>query len=138
MSASALPSAPRAVRSRPATVALWVLQILLAAAFLGAGGAKLSGAAPMVARYETIGVGQWFRYVTGIFEVGGAIALLIPKTSALAAPWLMCIMVGAIITHLAILHNPPTGPVVLLIALGIVACVRRDELAARFTALRAR
>ena len=99
MSESALQPAP-IVRSRPAIIALWLLQIVLAAAFLGAGSAKLAGAAPMVAMYEAIGVGQWFRYVTSIFEIGGAIGLLMPSAAALAAPWLMCIMAGAIITHL--------------------------------------
>lgn len=137
MSVSALQPTPVVIRSRPANVALWVLQVLLAAAFLGAGGAKLAGAAPMVAMYEAIGVGQWFRYVTGVFEIGGAIALLVPRGAALAAVWLSCIMVGAIITHLAVLHNSPIGPVVLLIGLGIVAYVRRSELAARVAAFRA-
>ena len=80
---------------------------------------------------------QWFRYVTGIFEIAGAIGLLIPSAAALAAPWLMCIMAGAIITHLTILHNPPTGPVVLLIGLSIVTYVRRRELAAKLAKFRA-
>jgi putative oxidoreductase len=136
MSISALLPSPTFVRSRPATIALWILQILLAGAFLGAGGAKLAGAAKMVAMYEAIGVGQWFRYVTGVFEIGGAIALLRPRLSALAAVWLMCIMVGAIITHLIILHSSPIVPLVLLIGLAIVAYVRRRELAAKVTALR--
>lgn len=135
MSASALPSL-LVTRSRPATIALWVLQFLLAAAFLGAGGAKLAGAARMVAMYEAIGMGQWFRYVTGLFEIGGAIGLLIPSTAALAAPWLMCVMTGAILTHLTILHSPPTGPVVLLIGLSIVTYVRRHELAAKLAKFR--
>ena len=136
MLTSELQPSPTSVRSRSATIALWILQVVLAAAFLVAGGAKLAGAAPMVAVYETIGVGQWFRYVTGIFEIGGAIALLTPRLSALAALWLMCIMVGAIITHVAILHTSPVGPIGLLIGLGIVAYVRRRELAAKMAALR--
>ena len=136
MLTSELQPSPTSVRSRAATIALWILQVVLAAAFLVAGGAKLAGAAPMVAVYETIGVGQWFRYVTGIFEIGGAIALLTPRLSALAALWLMSIMVGAIITHVAILHTSPVGPIGLLIGLGIVAYVRRRELAAKMAALR--
>ena len=136
MSPSALQPSLTLVRSRPATIALWILQILLAGVFLAAGGAKLAGAAPMVAMYEAIGVGQWFRYVTGVFEFGGAIALLTPRLSVLVAPWLMCIMVGAIITHLTILHNSPVGPIVLLTGLGIVAYARRREMAAKVAAFR--
>ena len=135
MSISAVPPATRLARSRPATIALWILQVLLAVVFLAAGAAKLTGAAPMVAMYDVIGVGQWFRYVTGGFEVGGAIALLTPRFCALAAPWLMCIMVGAITTHLAILQNSPIGPIVLLAGLGVITYVRRHELTARVAGL---
>ena len=138
MSTSTLQPSPTLVRSRPATIALWILQILLAGTVLGAGGAKLAGAAKMVAMYDAIGVGQWFRFVTGIFEIGGAIALLTPRLSALAAVWVMCIMVGAIITHLAILHSSPMLAIVLLTGLGIVAYARRRELAATVAAIQAR
>ena len=48
--------------------------------FLLAGGLKLAGVEPMVAMFETIGLGQWFRYLTGGLEVTGAILLLIPTT----------------------------------------------------------
>ncbi|PWT81235.1 MAG: DoxX family protein, partial [Blastocatellia bacterium] len=65
------------MRSRPVTIILWVLQIAVAAMFLIAGGSKLAGAAPMVDMYNAIGVGQWFRYVTGTIEVGSAILLLV-------------------------------------------------------------
>ena len=35
--------------------------------------------------FETnIGVGRWFLYLTGALEVGGAILLLIPRTSGRA------------------------------------------------------
>ena len=59
--------------SRPARITAWVLQALGAAAFLGAGIPKLMGAAPMVQLFDTIGIGQWFRYVTGGIEVGSAL-----------------------------------------------------------------
>ena len=32
----------------------------------------------MVEMFDKIGVGQWFRYVTGLIEVGGAILMLVP------------------------------------------------------------
>ena len=42
-----------------------VLQFLLALAFLAAGGAKLAGVSDMVEVFDSIGIGQWFRLVTG-------------------------------------------------------------------------
>ena len=43
---------------------LMAIRIILALAFFGAGAAKLAGVEMMVATYETIGIGQWFRYLS--------------------------------------------------------------------------
>ena len=65
---------PRVRPSAAITVA-WVLQILAAAMFLFAGGSKLTGQQAMVDTFGQIGLGQWFRYLTGIIEVGSAVLL---------------------------------------------------------------
>ena len=57
-------------RNRLALIALWSVQVVLAGMFLLAGGSKLAGAAAMVALFDAVGVGQWFRYVTGGIELG--------------------------------------------------------------------
>jgi len=115
-------------RSRGLTIVLWVLQVLAAAAFLGAGIPKLAGAAPMVQMYDAIGVGQWFRYATGIIEVGSALLLLIPAGAVIGASLLVCTMVGAILTHLLVLHSSPAAPVTLLVVVGAIAWLRRSEI----------
>ena len=51
-------------RSKVKFITLWILRSLAALAFLGAGGAKLAGAPPMVAMFARLGLGQWFRYAT--------------------------------------------------------------------------
>ena len=78
-------NAPTLQRGRGASIALWVSQIVLAAMFLFAGGSKLAGAPAMVNMFAAIGVGQWFRYVTGAIEAGAAIALLIPSAAPFGA-----------------------------------------------------
>jgi putative oxidoreductase len=118
--------------ARSKNIALWILQAVLAVSFLGAGGSKLAGVAAMVQLFDTIGIGQWFRYVTGALEVGSAVLLLIPGMAAVASAVLTCVMVGAIITHLAILHTSPLSPVVLLVLALIVLWGRWDQIAARF------
>ena len=110
------------------TALRWVLRTVVAAMFLLAGGGKLAGAAPMVQMYDTIGVGQWFRYVTGLIEVGSAMLLFVPSLAGLAALLLACTMVGAIIAHLTVLHTAPTGPVVLLCLSGSIAWLYRAGL----------
>jgi putative oxidoreductase len=43
-----------------------------------AGGAKLAAAPTMIAVFAKVGLGQWFRYLTGTLEVIGAVGLLVP------------------------------------------------------------
>lgn len=85
--------------SRAAQIARWTLQGIVAAAFLAAGAAKLAGAPPMVAIFEQIGVGQWFRYVTAAVEITGAILLVWPGRSGFGAVLLACTMAVALLTH---------------------------------------
>ena len=117
-------------RSRVVTVVLWILQVLLAVAFVGAGGAKLAGAPAMVDMYNTIGFGQWFRYVTGIIEVGSAVVLLVPRVAVFGALLLACTMIGAIVAHYTVLHVPATGPIILLLVTAVITWLRREQLAA--------
>ena len=75
------------------------LRALLTLAFVAAGGAKLVGVEMMVATYDTIGLGQWFRYLTGIVEIVGAVLLWMPNRQVLGAALLGATMVGAVLAH---------------------------------------
>jgi len=116
-------------RGRGATIALWVVQIGLAAMFLMAGGSKLMAAPTMVALFDAIGWGQWFRYVTGAIETSAAVALLIPSAAVYGALLLILTMIGAIATNL-FLGQSVIPPLVLLLVASAVAWVRRNELPA--------
>ena len=50
----------------------------------------------MVQMFEKVGVGQWFRFVTGAFEVSGAILLLIPRLTFYGTTLLLLVMVGGV------------------------------------------
>src|ERR1700676_510176 len=94
--------------SRPSRrIGAWTLQGIIAAAFLAAGAAKLAGVPYMVELFGQIGLGQWFRVLTGVVEVTGAVALLVPGLASIGALWLGATMVGAVPTHLFVLHNRP-------------------------------
>ena len=77
---------PLVHRNRLQSIALWGVQVVLVGMFLLAGGSKLAGAATMVALFDAIGVGQWFRYLTGGIEVVSAVALLVPSLRLPSAP----------------------------------------------------
>ena len=116
-------------RTRFALIGLWAVQVVLAAMFLLAGGSKLAGATAMVALFDAIGIGQWFRYVTGGIEVASAVALLVPALAPFGAVALAATMIGAVVTHLFVVGGSPAVPAVLLLASLAVAWARRDQLA---------
>ena len=121
--------APRAP-GKALNVSLWIVQVLLAAMFFMAGGHKLGGDPQMVGLFEAIGIGQWFRYLTGTLEVLGGALLLVPRLNGAGAALLVPVMLGAIATHFVVLHNSPAMPLVLLLALLFVAWGRRAQLRA--------
>lgn len=114
-------------RSRAGTIVLWIVQIATAGMFLFAGSLKLTGAPPMVAMFDAIGIGQWFRYLTGTIEVVSAILLLIPSLAFFGALLLVPTMVGAILTHLFVVGGNPSPAIVLLAASAGIAWARRSR-----------
>jgi len=119
-------------------VVLWVLQIGAAGMFLMVGYLKLSGDPQLVGLFKAIGIGQWFRYLTGTLEVVGAILLLIPRTSGLAALMLAGIMICAVVTHVFVVGGSPLGATILLVVTGLVAWGRRQRTMNLLTGLRSR
>jgi uncharacterized membrane protein YphA (DoxX/SURF4 family) len=115
-------------RGRSGVIALWVVQIGLAGMFLLAGGSKLLGAPAMVSLFNTIGIGQWFRYVTGLAEVGSALALLVPSIAVFGALALVPTMIGAVATELFLVGDSAVPAAVLLFGAVGVLWARRHQL----------
>ena len=98
------------------------------------GAAKLAGVASMVQLFDQIGIGQWFRIVTGIVEIVGAVALVYPGLATLGGLWLGGTMVVAVAIQI-ILHATPLPPIIFGLANAVIVYLRRDELRA-FRAMR--
>ena len=109
-------------------IALWTLQGLVALAFLAAGSGKLLGSADMIALFDAVGIGQWFRYVTGLLEVLGAVLLIVPSKAAFGAVLLASVMAGAVVAHLTVLHTAATAPFILFALAALIAWGRRSQL----------
>lgn len=75
------------------------LSVLLSLIFLWFGSAKLLALPFETEAFARWGYPLWFMYVTGALEVLGAIGVLLPRWSALAAACLALLMVGAVSTH---------------------------------------
>ena len=112
---------------RAALIVLWVAQVALAAMFLMAGGSKLAGVPAMVSLFEALGVGQWFRYVTGVIEIASGVALLVPRLAVFGAMLLIPTMIGAIIANV-FMHASPVMPLVLLLVAAAIVWVRRRQI----------
>jgi uncharacterized membrane protein YphA (DoxX/SURF4 family) len=112
-------------------VALWVLQGLLAAAFLAHGWLFLSPPANMVERMNA-SISPAFRIFLGVAEVLAAIGLtlpgitrVLPRLVPLAAAGLMIVMIGATYLHLARgEYSSAATTAVLLVLLTFVAYMR--------------
>ncbi|MBB3325753.1 DoxX family protein [Microlunatus antarcticus] len=111
-------TAASAARVRPLTVATWIARAFLALVFLGAGASKLAGDPTMVAMFDQMGSGQWLRLLVGALEVAGAIGVLVPRLSLLAATGLALLMLSAAVTNVTVLDASPWTPLALLVVAG--------------------
>jgi len=114
-----------------ANIALWVVQILLALAFVMAG--SLKATQPIEKLATNMGFvkdfAPWTVRVIGVLEILGAIGLILPAVTGIwpwltpvAAIGLVLTMVGAMITHgrRGEFPNMGTNVVLLLLALFVV------------------
>lgn len=123
--------APRPGRARAARLGLAAVRLLLAAQFAAAGVLKLAADARMVAMFDDIGGGPGLRLLVGACEVAGAVGLLVPRLTRLAAAGLVALMVGAVVTNVVVLQTSPVVPLVLLLLAGLVAVAPRGTRSAR-------
>ena len=79
---------------------VWLLTILGGLAMFSAGLSKFLSTNWQV-RFTGWGYPAWFALVIGALEIGGAIALFIPRLALYAAMLLAAIMVGAVYTVVA-------------------------------------
>ena len=103
----------------------WVLRGGVAAFFVIMGAEKFPSGqgAPWGAIFDQIGLGQWFRYFTGVMEVVGAILYFFPMTGFIGAALLGCTMLGAMVVHIVVRHSVAASlyPAVLLVAVLTIA-----------------
>ncbi len=117
-----------ASQSRAMLISLWIVRIIVAALFVLAAGMKLSGAQMEIDVFNTVGLGQWFRYVTGIIELAGAVAVLIPAVSAFGALFLLIVDIGALIAQVTSLHMDWIHPIVIGVILAWLIYIQRRQI----------
>ena len=117
----------RSTAQKVGVALLWVVSIAVALAMLAAGAMKFQPDGMWPALFEGWGYSMAFLYLIGVLEVGGALALLVPRFASYAASMLVVVMLGAAYTLIA---NPgdmgPSSPLVFGAALAIIAFARRE------------
>jgi putative oxidoreductase len=116
-------------RPVPRRIGTWILQGVVSAMFFAAGATKLAAAPFEVQLFAQIGLGQWFRVVTGVVQIVGAFALVYPGLASIGGLWLGFTMFCAVVANLAVLHTNPTPAIVLALLNALIVYLRRDELA---------
>jgi len=122
-SSANIPDAQR--QTRTSTYVSRGLRILAAVVFLAAGAAKLAGVPAMVQPFDQLGLGQWFRILTGIVEIIGGIAVLVPAAAFLGGVLLSATMVGALLAHLFAIEGSPVPALALLLITAAIAWLHR-------------
>lgn len=108
---------------RLGTLRTWLPRIAVALVFVSVGSSKFTD--PMWVRlFGEIGLGQWFRYLTGVMQIAGGLLVLIPRTALAGIALAACTMLGASVAWLTVLHAPWNAPIpgamfVILVAIGV-------------------
>lgn len=111
------------------SIALWAVTVPLVLLYLTAGVPKLLGSPDAMAGFEHFGYPQWFRVVVGVVEVVGALALLWPRVTAVAAAALAAVMAGAAWSHVRVGESPDAAlPAILCVLLVAIAWVRWPDM----------
>ncbi|WP_438350573.1 DoxX family protein [Paenibacillus sp. FA6] len=106
-------------------IVTFILQGLLALIFLMAAFGKITGSKMHVDGFNHWGLPQWFRVVTGLVELIGAVALIIgywdPSWTAAGALLLGVTSIGGILTHVRVKDSlKQTFPIILFGVLSFV------------------
>jgi putative oxidoreductase len=104
----------------------WMMRGAVALLFILIGADKFTPG--WIALFQQIGIGQWFRYFTGVVEVLGGVLVLVPRTASWGLAILGSTMASAALILAVILHRPQDSVFsgALLVGLGIFWWNRRD------------
>ena len=111
---------PDETRSNQDVVITWILRVAVAVVFLSLGSSKFEAKSMWVKMFDRIGFGQWFRYLTGILQVAGALLVLVPRTFLLGLGLLACTMIGAAAIWIFRLGGPADAIIPLIVLAGLV------------------
>jgi uncharacterized membrane protein YphA (DoxX/SURF4 family) len=115
------------LEERRGVVQTWLPRIGVALVFGFLGNDKFAEPSQWVGIFDQIGFGQWFRYLTGALQVGGALLVLVPRTFPIGILVLACTMLGAMAAWIFFL-SAPFNALIPAVLLGGLLAVGADDL----------
>jgi uncharacterized membrane protein YphA (DoxX/SURF4 family) len=105
----------------------WMWRGSIALFFVWAGTDKFTPG--WIRLFQEIGLGQWFRYFTGIVEIPGGVLVLIPWTVTIGLALLGCTMASAALILIFLVGRPADSMIsgTIFIALAAFWWNRRDQ-----------
>jgi uncharacterized membrane protein YphA (DoxX/SURF4 family) len=112
-----------AVGERRNVLSDWMFRGAIALVFVLEGTEKFSSDphSSWVRLFQQIGLGQWFRYLTGAVEVLGSVLVLIPWTVTAGLALLACTMAAATLIVLFVIGRPADSVFPGIFFLGLAA-----------------
>ncbi|MEV0490448.1 DoxX family protein [Streptomyces atratus] len=114
----------KTARSRGA-VALTVARVVLALFFAFSASAKLIAHETAIESFDRMGWSHGAMYLIGALEMAGAIALLVPLLSGVAAMAFAGLLAGASIVQLTLLD--PVNAIMPALLIGLVVLIAREQ-----------
>jgi putative oxidoreductase len=109
-------------------VVLWTLRVLMSALFIFAAITKLMSQSMIVDEFAKLPTGSWLRYFTGVIELLGGIALIIPWASAFGALLLLMVDLCAFIAQIVFIQRDWIHPIVVGVFLFWLVYLERDAI----------
>jgi putative oxidoreductase len=121
-------SEPKNPTARWKTIGFRVLRFVFAIFLLMGAVGKLAGIQQMVQLFDAVGLGQWFRFFTGLCELATAILIVFPATIGVGALLGFFVMVGATIANIVVLHHDFIHSAIPAIIFAMIAWTYRGQL----------
>lgn len=99
---------------------VWIVSILTAVAFIGAGSAKLAGVEMVHLSFANMGMPPITGYIVGALEIAGAIGIFVKSVRFLAALGLAATSLGAFLYHLFYTPIAEGVPAIVLLVLSVL------------------
>ena len=108
------------------TILSWTLRLIAAIILLQTLYFKFTGQPESVELFTKLGVEPWGRIGTGVIELIASILLLLPATVIFGAIMGLCLMAGAILSHLLVIgieSNKDGGALFMLAFVVLFSCI---------------